>query len=488
MVDALPRLPRRVHLLGVGGAGVSGIARILAARGHAVSGHDRAPSTLLATLAPLGLALSLGESDADFLPSTAEIVVRSAAVPDDDPQVLAARARGVEVIKYAEALARIAPPGRTLAVAGTHGKTSTAWLLFHALSGLAGARGSTNGAAARPGALIGGLSRDLATNALAGDPNGWFVAEACEYDRSFHALAPHGAVVTNVEPEHLDCFGSFEAVVEAFATFAGRVAPDGLLVVGADVPAEVERAARCGVWRAGRELDVGLFGERSGCFEMALTGPGFETPVFPLAVPGRFQVDNAALACALALGLAARDVHGPREVVCGDVAAGLAAYRGTARRFEPWGSAGGIDVVHDYAHHPTEVRVTIEAARRVFPGRPVHVLFQPHQHSRTARFLDDFAESLRGADRVVVADVYGARRPGATERLAGAPELVAALKRRRVAAEAGGTKERSVEAVSRGLQSGAALLVLGAGDVEQVRDELLEKLALCGALGREPLR
>jgi len=510
----LADLPRRIHLLGVGGAGMSGAARILAAHGHDLSGHDRAGSSMLDALHASGIPIDVGASRAELLPPGVELLVRSAAVDVDDPQVAEARRRGVPTWKYAELLPRLAPPSHTLAVAGTHGKTTTAWMLWHALEGLRGSADTAPNAAAdaapnaaadaATGALIGGLSRTLGVNAVAGGGDGWFCAEACEYDRTFLRLEPHGAVITNVEGDHLDYYGTRAAIDEAFARFAARVDVDGLLVLGPDVPRSIENATRAETWRLGRELAVDLLGERRGRFRFRLRGPGWCVPSVQLAVPGEFNVANAALALALAIGVGRRSAGGgaPRAAGLTDrrglgvptagAAAELERFEGAARRFDPWGAVGGVEVVHDYAHHPTEVRVTLEAARRAFPGRPLHVLFQPHQHSRTARFLTELAESLRSADRVVVAAVYGARTHIDGVQTAGAPELVRELGARRVDAEDGGELASALECFADGLavtahakERAAAALVIGAGDIENVRHDLLSELAVrCTAESR----
>lgn len=483
LATLVPDLPRRVHLLGVGGAGLSGAARLLLGRGHRLSGHDRERSPFTDAMLAAGVPVSLGESTAGDLPDDAEAVVRSAAIPADDPQLRRARERGLPEWKYGEILPRLAPPERTLAVAGTHGKTTTTWMLHHALGGVADARTAPGAAAARPGALVGGTHRGLGTNAVAPEPDGWFAVEACEYDRTFLQLSPAGAVVTNVEADHLDYYGSVEALEGAFARFADRVHPDGLVVVGDAVPDKVETAARCEVWRLGRELHVQLLSEQAGRFELRLRGPGWATPPLRLAVPGEFNVSNAALALSLAVGLAARGEGVLASEAAACAALSLARFEGAERRFEPWGQAGGVEVVHDYAHHPTEVAATLEAARRALPGRPLHVLFQPHQHSRTARLLADFVEALRGADRVVVADVYGARAHIDTQS-AGAGELAARLVRAGVDAVAGGGPGASCERLVAGVQPGSCALILGAGDIDRIRHDLLDRLAVRGAPGR----
>ena len=477
-------IPRRVHLLGAGGAGLSGAASILHARGHALSGYDRSDSRFVQSLKRLGIDVALGASTSALFPSDVQLLVRSAAVGLDDPQVREAQRRGIPVIKYSELLGLIAPARRTLAVSGTHGKTTTSWMLYYALRGLCEAAG--RGAPA-PGALIGGVCRTLGTNAVAAAPGGWFACEACEYDRSFLQLEPEGAIVTNVEPDHLDYYGTLAAIEEAFARFVDRIHPDGLLVVGRGVQDRIVAASPCPVWRLGHELNVDLLGESHGFFRFRLRGPGWATPEVTLAVPGSFNVDNAALALALAVGLVARNWHLDLDQAADAAARSLHRYKGAERRFEPWGTSGGVEIVHDYAHHPTEVRATLEAARRTMPGKPLHVLFQPHQHSRTARFIDDFVESLRGADRVVVADVYGARAH-IDDRGAGAEDLVLRLKRAGVDAVLGGTPHESVKKLCERMPGGSAALVLGAGDIDLIHDELLEELALRGPGARGSLR
>jgi UDP-N-acetylmuramate--alanine ligase len=466
-------IPDRVHLVGAGGAGVSGAARILAAHGHRLTASDRAESEHLTLLRETGLEVEV-RPDGARLPDDVQLVVRSAAVPEDDPAVADALERGIPVLKYGELLGRLTPAGRTLAVAGTHGKTTGSWMLYHALRGVAGDDGPA------PGMLVGGVCRTLGTNAGAAEEGGWFAVEACEYDRTFLQLAPYGAVIANIEADHLDYYGDLEAIKDAFARFADRVHPEGLLVVGPEVSRRVEAAARCPVWRLGRELEADLLAERTGCFSFRLRGPGWSTPRIDLGVPGEFNVENASLALGLLIGLVSRSSGMPEQEVAERAAHGIESYSGCARRFEPWGTSGGIEVVHDYAHHPTEVRVTLEAARRAFPGRSLHVLFQPHQHSRTAHFLNEFVESLRFADRVVVADVYGARVHIDGEHQAGAHDVADGLLGAGVRAVAPGPLSAAIRCFVDGLPEDCAALVLGAGDVGSIKDELFDHLALRG--------
>lgn len=497
-------LPRRVHLCGIGGAGVSGAARLLAARGHRLSGHDPVRSPLCQGLETLGVQLSFGPSRAEDLPADAELVVRSAAVPESDPQIRAALDRGLPVLKYAQVLRHLAPPRLTLAVAGTHGKTTTSWMLARALEALwrEAARAplyEPQGAdARRPGALVGGIERGYGTNALVPGAEGWFVLEACEYDRSFLELDPFAAVIGNVDADHLDCYGDYAGVERAFAAFAARVHPAGLLVLGESVPAAVEQAARCRVWRLGRELEARIGRGEDGRVRLEVLGrslgggAAFHSPEVDLALPGKFNGVNAALALALALGVWEGALESPAAVAA--AARGLADCPGAARRFEPWGEVGGVRFVHDYAHHPTEVAATLQAAREAAGGLPVEVLFQPHQFSRTAHFLEAFARALSAADRIVVADVYGARaaalasEAGPDAPRAGAEELVGRLAVMGARAEYGGPAARAAEAFAAGLERPCLALVIGAGDIENVRHDLLHALAVRGRAPSGSLR
>ena len=465
--SALDR-PQRIHLLGAGGAGVSGAAHLLQARGHRLTGHDRELSPFGQALEATGVSIACGPSGVACLPEDATMVLRSAAIDAGDPQWVAARERGLPVWKYAEVLGWLSQRYRVLACAGTHGKTTTSWMLHHALQGIPGMAGA--------GALVGGLHRELGVNAVAPQGDTPLVVEACEYDRTFLRMRPRGALITNIEPDHLDYYGDMAAIEEAFASFAAQVSPEGLLVVGSKVPERVEAFAACQTWRLGREVRIEIRNRRRGMGTFRLKGPGWVVPEVSLAVPGDFNVENAALAIALAMGRAQRWGLDLDQAALG-VAQQVARFEGAGRRFEPWGTFGGIELVHDYAHHPTEVRVTLEAARRVMPGKPIHVLFQPHQYSRTARFLRDFAQSLEGAARVVVADVYGARAHIDSQG-AGAEDLVRELVSCGVPAEYGGPPSEAGRRLARGLQGACAGLILGAGDIDGIRGELQDRLAV----------
>jgi UDP-N-acetylmuramate--L-alanine ligase len=419
----------RVHFVGIGGAGMSGIARIMLARGTEVSGSDSAASAALDELAALGARVRAGHA-ADQI-GDADTVVVSSAIRDSNPELAEARRRGLRVLHRAAALASLMSGRRVTAVTGTHGKTTTTSMLATVLLETG----------ASPAYAIGGVL--AATGAGAADGSGRdFVAEADESDGSFLMYTPDVAVVTNVEADHLDNYGTEEAYRASFGRFTDRVTPGGLLVTSADDPgtrdlAAVARARGLRVVTFGEspDADYRVSGVTANGMETSLTiraepaaagtgaGPGqphsfrpFEVELH-LAVPGHHNALNAAAAFAAAVELGV----GPDQA-----ATALASYRGAARRLEPKGEAGGVRVLDTYAHHPTELTADLRAAREIVgaagnggAGRVIAV-FQPHLYSRTRIFAAEFGAALGLADEAVVLDVYAAREdpePGVTGRL-----------------------------------------------------------------------
>ncbi|MFT5150886.1 MAG: UDP-N-acetylmuramate--alanine ligase [Planctomycetota bacterium] len=467
-------LPKNLHLLGAGGAGVSGLARILAERGFTITGHDRADSEFTEQLRSLSIPIEFGESGSASLPQSAQAVIHSAAIDAADPQLTEASKRGIPSLRYGDALGRLTRAQRSVCVSGTHGKTTTSWMLFHALMGAMEAAGQEGVSFDRPGAIVGGVHPVLRASSAAPVDNGWLVVEACEYDRTFLRLSAGSAIVTNVEADHIDYYRDISAVRDAFARFVDSVSSAGIVVAGRDVSEAITSAASCPVLRLGVELKLDLVGEHLGRPHFKVRGPGWSTPVIELAVPGVFNAENAALAIGMAVGLAEREGI-PSEAAAICAARGLSRFRGVSRRFESWGIRRGIEAIHDYAHHPTELRATLAAARRAYPGRPLHALFQPHQYSRTAHFFDEFVQALSGVDRLVLCDVYGARVQ-IDEHVADSAGLVEKLRERGVnATHIPDCVEAAIE-LARGVTAGAVVLVIGAGDVDQVRDELMDAL------------
>ncbi|MGM1058081.1 UDP-N-acetylmuramate--L-alanine ligase [Saccharothrix sp. Mg75] len=456
----------RVHLVGIGGAGMSGIARILLARGAQVSGSDAKDSRTVLALRAQGAAVAVGHDGAnlDQLDGGPTAVVVSTAIRADNPELVAARERGVTVLRRAEALAALMDDHRVACVAGTHGKTSTTSMLTVALQHCR----------MDPSFAIGGDLNESGANAHQGS-GGVFVAEADESDGSFLHFAPSVAVVTNVEADHLDHHGTVEAYTAVFDSFLERVQPDGVLVACADDPgsaALAERAAKLGIRvRSYGRTATGPGSARlvdhrpegnGGLARVELDGEVVDVRV---AVPGEHMAGNAVAALVAALELGA-DRAGVLE--------GLAAFGGVRRRFEFKGVAGGVRVYDDYAHHPTEVAAQLTAARPVAGEGRLVVVFQPHLYSRTRLFADEFGAALGLADEVVVLDVYGAREdpePGVTGALvAGKVPLDAA----KVHYEPSFDR---VPALVKGLVSDGDLVVtMGAGDVTMLGPEIVGEL------------
>lgn len=453
-----PGDPRPVHFMGIGGAGMSGLATLARHQGVLITGCDNDPSGA-ADLAGLGVQVWRGH-DASHVDGARAVVV-TAAVAQEHPELERARARGIPVVRRADALGEAvsAGGGTVVAVAGTHGKTTTTVMVTEALTaagrnptGLAGGRVATWGGNARVG------GREL------------FVVEADEYDRAFLALHPTVAVVNNVEADHLECYGSLEALEAAFREFAGRARR---VIAGADDAGATRlvRALRVPAWRVGfaPDADVRIAEHElapAGSSALVRLADGREVAL-RLRVPGRHNLRNAAAALAVAAELAA-DVD--------RCAAALAEFRGAARRFERVGEAAGVMVMDDYAHHPTEVTATLEAARQMFPSRRLVAVFQPHLYSRTAMHGEALGRALAAADLVVVAPIYGARETpivGITADLV-ARGAIGAGARTVAVRERAAVGDRVAEIV----RAGDVVFTLGAGDVTHVGRELLQRLGV----------
>jgi UDP-N-acetylmuramate--alanine ligase len=448
-----------VHFIGIGGAGMSGIARIMLARGIPVSGSDRRDTPTLLALRALGARVEVGHA-ADHLGDAATVVV-STAIRDDNPELAAARERGLRVLPRAVALAAVMAGRRSVAVAGTHGKTSTTSMLTVAVQACG----------VDPSFAIGGDLNESGSNAHAGQGD-VFVAEADESDRSFLLLAPFGAIVTNVEADHLDNYGDLAAVEAAFDQFLGTVPADGFVIVCADDPgaARLRTVATAGRLRTyGQAADADL---RLTDLQVAAEGTSYVATLdgrdlgrVTIQVPGEHMALNsaAALLAGLELGLPAAELID-----------GLGRFGGVHRRFELKGTAGGVRVYDDYAHHPTEVSAQLRAARAVARGGRLVVAFQPHLYSRTLEFAEGFGAALGLADEVVVMDVYGAREdpvPGVTGALvADAVPLPGHC----VVFEPSWSS--AAPALAARARPGDLVLTMGAGDVSMIGPEVLAAL------------
>jgi UDP-N-acetylmuramate--alanine ligase len=447
--------PRAIHIVGVGGAGMSAIATVLARMGHRVSGSDLRESPPLERLSILGVTTHVGHAAAN-LPDALDAVVISTAIPESNPEVVAARDRGVTVLRRADALRAIVATRTTIAVAGSHGKTTTSSMLALIL----------RAAGWHPSFLIGGDLNEVGTNAVF-DSGEWLVVEADESDGTFLELTPHDAVVTSVLPDHLDHYGSFGALVAAFETFVERVPGICTLCADDEVAHAIAERAAGGVVTYGfaRTADYRLDdyeGGRGGT-QFALVHHGEALGVVELPVPGRHNALNAAGAAAIALELG---------VPFDAVTRALGGFAGVARRFQFRGERDGVTYVDDYAHLPSDVDAMIRAAREGGWQRVVAV-FQPHRYTRTAALWRDFADAFSGADALVLTDVYPAGeqpQPGVSGRLvlravldAHPDQAVTYLPRR----------ADLVAHVPRLARPGDVVLTLGAGDLTTAPDEWL---------------
>jgi UDP-N-acetylmuramate--alanine ligase len=451
------RQPRAVHIVGIGGAGMSAIATVLARMGHTVSGSDLRESPTLARLRLLGVDARVGHG-ADHLPATLDAVVVSTAIPASNPEVVAAHGRGIAVLRRAEALRDLVTTRRSIAVAGSHGKTTVSSMLALCL----------RTAGWQPSFLIGGDLNEVGTNA-AYDDGDWLVVEADESDGTFLELAPEAALVTNVEPDHLDHYGGFEALVGAFERFLEAV--PGVRVVCADDEIARGLAAGLGTTTYGWHADasfrlVDYTGGRHGS-TFSLHHGARELGTLELPVPGRHNALNAAGAASMALELG---------VPFDAVARALRGFGGVARRFQFRGEVGGVTLVDDYAHLPSEVSAALRAAREG-EWRRVVAVFQPHRYTRTARLWRDFADAFVDADLLVLTDVYPAGeapQPGVSGRLV----LRAVLDAHPSAAVTYLPRHADVvEHTLRLARDGDIVLTLGAGDLTTVPDAWLAAAA-----------
>jgi UDP-N-acetylmuramate--alanine ligase len=454
----------KVHFIAIGGAGMSGIARIMLSRGVVVSGSDSAASALLDELATAGARVAVGHAVGNL--GDADTVVISTAIRPDNPELVEAQRRGLRVLHRAGALASIMLGHQGIAVAGTHGKTTTTSMITTVLlhSG------------SEPSYVIGGILAETGLGAAEGTGPA-VVVEADESDGSFLMLAPDAAVVTSVEADHLDNYGTLAAIERAFAAFAGKISAGGLLVTCADDPGAraLTAAAQPTVTvltygtaadASYRVADIRTRGMRT---EFSVTGgpgtvlAGAGLVQMEIAVPGRHNALNAAAAFALTVQLG---------VSVADAVAGLAAYRGARRRMELKGEADGVQVIDSYAHHPTELAADLAAARDIAAGGRLIAIFQPQLFSRTRIFAADFGAALAKADEVLVLDVYAAREdpePGVTGKLVSE------------AVPGGGAMfvpDRTVvPAVVAGLaKPGDLVLTMGAGDVTALGPRIVNAL------------
>lgn len=458
---------REIHMIGIGGAGLSAIARVLLESGFRVSGSDRQTSTLSREVALAGAHVVIGHAAENV--HGAELVIRSSAVPDDNVEVGEARRLGIPVLKRADFLGELMQEKHGIAVAGTHGKTTTTAMIAWVLSALG----------LEPTFIIGGVSRNLGVNARAGNGD-YFVIEADEYDRMFHGLQPQTAVVTNIEHDHPDCYPTVEEFYQAFVKFAGLIPVGGHLLACADDPGAArlaqEMTAHCSVVtygiKAGRIKAVDPKPNTIGGYTFTVEFDETRLSV-ALQVPGLHNVYNA-MAVLTAVWLEKLDLRLAAEY--------LGGFSGTARRFEILGEARKVIVIDDYGHHPTEIQATLIAAQARYPGREIWAVWQPHTYSRTRMLYPAFAGAFIQAEHVVVTDIFASREQPPADGFS-SKKVVDAMQH--PDAHYIPDLQDAGAFLCENLNPGDVLIVFSAGDADQISRQVLNTLNQSGTLTME---
>ena len=455
---------QRIHFVGIGGIGMSGIAEVMLNLGYKVSGSDLKSSAVTERLASFGATVYEGHQAENM--TGAEVVVVSSAVNDDNPEIVEARNQHIPVIQRAEMLSELMRLKYGIAIAGMHGKTTTTSMVAAVL-----AAGNLD-----PTIIVGGRIDAMGSNARLGNSQ-YLVAEADESDRSFLRLSPILAVVTNIDREHMDCYRNMRDVKQAFLDFMDRVPFYGMVVVCNDDPQlrrlfpQIRRRTLTYGTRKGSDFRIKLFdtpaksGERPCLSRFHVFYRGNDLGEFRLQVPGAHNVLNATAAIAVGIGLDLK----PEQI-----AGALENFRGVDRRFQLRGTVGGVSVIDDYGHHPTEIRATLAAARQCGFSK-LHVIFQPHRYTRTRDLIEEFGTAFQEADTLVVLDIYAASEPP-IEGITGV-SLAEHIK------EAGGKDARyaasfieAADQVTQVVRPGEMILTLGAGSVSQLGPMVLERL------------
>jgi UDP-N-acetylmuramate--alanine ligase len=456
---------RDIHFIGVGGCGMSGVALAMRRMGFVISGSDMSESETTEKLRSAGINVAIGHNGGN-IPASAQLVVMSAAVKPDNAEYMAGQARGIPIIKYARMLGVLMRSKNGIAVAGTHGKTTTTAMVALALREMG----------ADPSFVIGGDVPQLGGGSGVGSSD-YLVAEACEYDRSFLNLYPRHAIINNIEEDHLDYYKDLDEIVEAFREFALRLPEDGLLVYSVSSPniARFIRELKCRTVSCGLEAeadyqarDIRLENGRT-FYRLETVADGEKLSVeVELATFGRHNVVNSLSAIALLHRLG---------FTLDEAARGVGAFQGVRRRFETVYDRDGITIVDDYAHHPTEIRTVLRSSRLFFEKRRIITVFQPHQHSRTRFLLRDFARSFQFSDLVVIPDIYFVRDSEQERKMVHARDLVRAI------LEKGGNAiyipafGEIEQFLANNLNPGDVLITMGAGNIWQVGRKLAEQLA-----------
>ncbi|MEA2709418.1 MAG: UDP-N-acetylmuramate--alanine ligase [Phycisphaerales bacterium] len=452
---------RRVHFIGIGGCGMSGLARMLADAGAIVTGSEPNLNTQTCELANRGVVIS-GNQIGELIRDDTDLVVRTAAVPDSNVEFCIARRKNITTIKYAELLGQVMQERRGIAVAGTHGKSTTTAMIAFALAECG----------ADPSFVVGGTVPQLGNTGSRSGGSDLFVAEACEFDRSFHALRPKVAMLLNIEEDHLDCYKDIDEIVESFRTFAKLVPADGLIIAnGTDanvakaivgIPARVETVSLS----PGTTWSTCPSSIEDGFPIGAVWHDGEPVGMLKLSVAGEHNLMNATMALAACV---ASGVDAERAMEA------LGRFKGVDRRMTEMGTFrdGGVTVVDDYGHHPTEIRATLAALRQRYNPKRLICVFQPHQHSRTRFLLEDFATSFAAADETIVPDIYFVRDSEEERHAVSSADLVERVRRNGQKALHLPAFEQIVDYLKREARDGDLIVTMGAGNVWEIGRELI---------------
>ena len=454
-------LGHRVHFIGIGGSGMCGLAQMLAQMGAVVSGSDRTATAATEKLSNMGVQIAYQQTS-DSFPHEAQYVVHSAAVRPDHPELLEAQKSGIKIFKYAQMLGRVMRVKHGIAIAGTHGKSTTTSMVAYILSR----------AGIDPSYIIGASSRQLGGSAHGGSGD-YFIAEACEFDRSFLNLHPRIAAVLNVESDHLDYYHDIHDITGAFGQFMSQVDPDGVIITSSENPWCQEAAA---VAKA-RVETYGLSGtpdwlatdiqSAHGRLSYWVSYKGRRSAQLALRIPGRHNIGNSLVAAAIA-----RHCHVPWDVI----ASAIEDFAGADRRSQLLGDIRGITILDDYAHHPTEIISTLAGLRELYQPQRLICVFQPHQHSRTRSLLEEFAASFSSADIVIIPDIYVARDSEADIKAVNAQTLVDRIVANGRCGRYIPTFPEVVTALKTELKAGDLVVSMGAGPVWKITHELVHQL------------
>lgn len=450
-----------VYFIGIGGIGMSAVARILIKEGCVVAGSDTHPSSLTSTLEKMGARINM-KQDGSHMPSETDMVVISAAISEDNPDLETARKMGIKIVKYSQILGSLMKEKRGIAISGTHGKTTTSAMISSILKT----------AGLDPTFVIGGEVPDIGGNAHLGMGD-LFVAEACEYDRSFLNMVPQVGVITNIEEDHLDYYENIEKIVNAFGDFTSLISKEGLLVVN-----NQDKNIAHAMQRANCKVETYSLDDTSDwCGKVLFAGNGtnrfsvfrkntfFDN--FTLKIPGCHNVLNALAATAVCTFIG---------VDKNFIKAALATFSGANRRFQIIGVKNNVTVIDDYAHHPTEIRVTLKAARELNPEKKIWCVFQPHQYSRTRHLLRGFSNSFHDANTVVFADIYAARDSDCEKNAMNSVRLCEETRNAGVDVQYIPQLSGIVDMLSQKVKAGDIVITMGAGDVWKVAYDLVAKL------------